>query len=149
MKVSCHSAHPSRGSTNLLTQFPSASRLHQLVAFFFFLSPSGFNQSLAKGTFCGPFVQAHHKCAQEKLALSESLLKAEEEISKLRELALTNDLSRTDGVSPTICKLVRSPALGPAFILSSIVCINIFAGSLSRVIAVGGNANYAEIKEGW
>ncbi|XP_042149894.1 pericentrin [Ixodes scapularis] len=51
----------------------------------------------------------HRKCAEERLALSQSLLKAEEEISRLRELALSAmDSGRGDsGMSPIVCKLLH------------------------------------------
>uniref|UniRef100_A0A6B0VIN9 Putative a-kinase anchor protein 9-like isoform x1 n=1 Tax=Ixodes ricinus TaxID=34613 RepID=A0A6B0VIN9_IXORI len=51
----------------------------------------------------------HRKCAEERLALRQSLLKAEEEISRLRELALSAmDSGRGDsGMSPIVCKLLH------------------------------------------
>ncbi|CAN7997227.1 unnamed protein product [Ixodes hexagonus] len=51
----------------------------------------------------------HRKCAQERLALRQSLLEAQQEISRLRELTLSAIGSgRGDGgMSPTICKLLH------------------------------------------
>ncbi|XP_077514434.1 uncharacterized protein LOC144125168 isoform X5 [Amblyomma americanum] len=54
---------------------------------------------------------SHYVCAQEKLNLSESLLQAEEEISRLRQLALSQDLlgrPAADGTpSPSMCRLLH------------------------------------------
>ncbi|XP_049269273.1 A-kinase anchor protein 9 isoform X2 [Rhipicephalus sanguineus] len=54
----------------------------------------------------------HYLCAREKLSLSQSLLKAEEEISRLRQLTLSQDLllgqTAADGnPSPAICRLLH------------------------------------------
>ncbi|XP_037562482.1 protein lava lamp isoform X4 [Dermacentor silvarum] len=54
----------------------------------------------------------HYLCAREKLTLSQSLLKAEEEISRLRQLTLSQDLllgqTAADGnPSPAICRLLH------------------------------------------
>ncbi|KAH6938762.1 hypothetical protein HPB50_012421 [Hyalomma asiaticum] len=54
----------------------------------------------------------HYMCAREKLTLSQSLLKAEEEISRLRQLTLSQDLllgrTAADGnPSPAICRLLH------------------------------------------
>lgn len=56
---------------------------------------------------------SHFRCDREKLTLSQSLLRAEEEISRLRQLALSQDLlgrpavTESDEPSPGVCRLLH------------------------------------------
>nr|XP_054932496.1 pericentrin-like isoform X8 [Dermacentor andersoni] len=67
---------------------------------------------LCEGDNVGTRGGGHYLCAREKLTLSQSLLKAEEEISRLRQLTLSQDLllgqTAADGnLSPAICRLLH------------------------------------------
>ncbi|XP_075538063.1 uncharacterized protein LOC142572664 isoform X2 [Dermacentor variabilis] len=70
------------------------------------------NSLLCEGDNVGTHDGGHYLCAREKLTLSQSLLKAEEEISRLRQLTLSQDLllgqTAADGnLSPAICRLLH------------------------------------------
>ncbi|KAL1439097.1 hypothetical protein MTO96_047555 [Rhipicephalus appendiculatus] len=70
------------------------------------------NSLLGEADNTGSHSGGHYLCAREKLSLSQSLLKAEEEISRLRQLTLSQDLllgqTAADGnPSPAICRLLH------------------------------------------
>nr|XP_037285600.1 LOW QUALITY PROTEIN: A-kinase anchor protein 9-like [Rhipicephalus microplus] len=70
------------------------------------------NSLLGEADNSGSHSGGHYLCAREKLSLSQSLLKAEEEISRLRQLTLSQDLllgqTTADGnPSPAICRLLH------------------------------------------